>query len=181
MNLVHVLEVAALLAAIGCGLQLRHHLRPAPRPRMRTPFAPPPPARPPPKPSPTPPIKADIQELLMSINVLALASRVAAIGVEADQAVTIVGEVVSLIGLAENLYDGVKGDVKFKAVMSGLEAVVDRLGLTDKLAAIQQAVAPIVNLVVTVLNAGSLWETVFGSVATFAKSVSTALGGTKPA
>lgn len=113
----------------------------------------------------------------MSLNINALASRVAAVGVTASQAVTIVNEVVSLIGLAENLYEGVKGSAKFQAVMAGLEQVVAQLGISDKLAAIKAAVGPMVNLVVSILNAGDLWSKVFGAVASFAQAAAQDLAG----
>lgn len=107
----------------------------------------------------------------MSLNVNALATRVAAVGVTAGQAVTIINEAVALIGVVEQVYEGLSGDVKFKAVMAAMDQVIAQLGLSDKLTAIKKALGPVVNLVVAILNGASLWSTVFGSIASFAASL----------
>ena len=127
-----------------------------------------PPPEPTPEPSPAAPDPGPEPELPMSLNIAALASRVAAVGVTAAQAVRITNEVVQLIGIVEDLYEGITGSAKFQAVMSGLDAIVEQLGLTDKLHDIRSAVAPLINVVVGVLNSGNLWAKVFGSIANFA-------------
>jgi len=107
----------------------------------------------------------------MSLNVNVLAAKVVAVGVTTANAVTIVNEAISLIGVVENVYVGLKGEVKFQAVMSAMDAVIAQLGLTDKLAQIKKVLAPLVNLIVAILNGASLWGSVFGSLLSGVESV----------
>lgn len=106
----------------------------------------------------------------MSISPTVLASRVAAVGVTASQALTIVNEAIALIGVVENVCAGLKGEVKFQAVMSAMDQVIAQLGLTDKIDAIKRALGPIVNLVVAILNGAGLWASMFGSLISAAEA-----------
>lgn len=97
----------------------------------------------------------------MSINTSAIASQVAKVGVTLTQAETIVSEVIALIGLAQQVYEGLNGSQKFQAVLSGLDAVLDQLSLSEQAAKIKAAVAPIINMLVSIFNALKLWDNLF--------------------
>lgn len=112
----------------------------------------------------------------MSLNLNALAPRLASAGVTAEQALTLAGEIVSLVGVVEQLYTGLKGDVKLKAVLSGLDAVIDQMGLSGKVDQIRAAAKPLINLVVTVLNGASLWSQLFKSIASVFQAKASASG-----
>lgn len=100
----------------------------------------------------------------MSLDLNSLAKRVVVAGVTLPQALELVSEAVSLIGVVEHVYDGLKGDVKFKAVMAAMDQVVDQMGLSAKLTQIRKALAPLVNLVVAILNGANLWASLFASI-----------------
>lgn len=114
------------------------------------------------------------------LNTSALATKVIAIGVDAANAATIVSEVVSLIGIVEQVYQGLSGAVKASAVLSALDAVIAQLGLTAKLAQIKAACTPLINLIVAVLNGGSLWQKLFDSIAQAATAAAAALAPKAP-
>lgn len=109
----------------------------------------------------------------MTINTKALAAGITAAGLTLQQAIVITEGVINLIGLAESALVDVAGNVKFQAVMSGLEQLVAQVGQSDKLAAIERAVGPIINMVVTALTQAAAWEKQFAGLFSFLKSATT--------
>lgn len=121
----------------------------------------------------------------MKLNIAALASTLLAVAGTADKALALTEQAVTMIGVVENLGESLgetlSGDAKFQAVMSSVKAVAGDLGLTAKWDDIKAKIAPVINLVVSILNSGGLWKTVFSDIADFAKSAANALTPAAPA
>lgn len=94
----------------------------------------------------------------MSLNVSAVTGAIAKFGVTGQQALTIFSEVVSLVGLAQQLATELSGNQKFQAVMDGLDAVLASLNLTDRAADLKARLAPVINMLVAAFHFLNLWD-----------------------
>lgn len=94
----------------------------------------------------------------MSLNVSAVTGAIAKFGVTGQQALTIFSEVVSLVGLAQQLATELTGSQKFEAVMDGLDAVLASLNLIDRAADLKARLAPVINMLVAVFHFLNLWD-----------------------
>ena len=96
----------------------------------------------------------------MSINVNAVAKVVtAAITISAPQAVQIAEQLLSLIQLAEDAYDGLKGNDKLQAVQAGLNTFVKQLdpALDAQFARLWAFLAPAISVIVTIYKLAGIF------------------------
>jgi len=96
----------------------------------------------------------------MSINVNAIAKVVSvAVTVAAPQAVQIAEQLLALIQLAEDAYDGLKGDQKLQAVQAGLYTYVKQLdpNLDAQFARLWAFLAPAVSVIVTIYKLAGIF------------------------
>lgn len=93
----------------------------------------------------------------MSLNVSSIVARVSSAAVTVERAQAIIGETIALITTVEQIYVGLKGDVKFAAVKAGVKTLIDELGLTASFDAIWRVLGPTISLIVTIFNLKNLW------------------------
>jgi len=97
----------------------------------------------------------------MSLNIGKIVKSIAGpIGLNADSASAIVVQTLSLIDMAEDIYDGLKGSEKLAAVQAGLRSFIEELdpSLVDRFGDIWRALKPAISMIVTIYNAVGIFK-----------------------